>query len=192
MSALQIAFVRLAGKKVAAYHDWTCCSTCGHAACSDDRKPGYRGYAFYHGQSTSMALDSSELYVGFDAYNGRRRSRVAVGRAIASTAEACGLKVEWGGDPDTCVKLRLARDDVDFLQGMVDEQMEDLQTMDAQAHRLQRLFFTWRLTVFRHKVAARRIARAVEEWSLRPDRPLARAAVKRCREGLRETGVREV
>lgn len=112
---LQTAMDAMEDKGIVARDNFLCCSNCGvneiGYEIEEFRKAGRaaRGYAFFHEQDTEAAVDGGMLYLDYgnaerDYHAGRSRQ---IGQEVAKTLEAAGLKVEWNGDLERRVGVRM-------------------------------------------------------------------------------------
>lgn len=110
---LDAAFRALNRNGVLARQNFSCCSNCGEAEIGGEMaeaKGGGRrvvGYAFYHMQDTESAVAGHGIYIKYGATKVDATQTKLIGRKIADTLTAAGLKPEWDGDPGTCVVVPL-------------------------------------------------------------------------------------
>lgn len=106
---LDAAFGALERSGITARQNFSCCNTCG---CSEigaemDDSGKRRGFAFFHMQDTSRAVDGMGVMLSYGAHDGTAGSGVAIGREIAAAITAAGLTCEWDGSFDKRINVRL-------------------------------------------------------------------------------------
>ena len=109
---LDTAFADLERRGILARQNYWCCGTCGCAAIDDEmtrlrRRRPVRGYAFYHEQDTTFAVDGHGLHLNYGSIEDDERSSVAIGREIVTVLTSHGLKTRWNGNLDERIKVSL-------------------------------------------------------------------------------------
>jgi hypothetical protein len=93
--------------------NFLCCSTCGEAAIGaemdEEAKDGLevRGYAFYHCQDTDRGVAGHGVYLKYGAVEEGEEPLLRIGHEIADTLRRHGLEVEWSGDGNDAILVRL-------------------------------------------------------------------------------------
>lgn len=109
---LDAAFAQLERSGIIARQDFSDCGTCGsgemEALIDQAMRRGrkVRGYTFFHDQDTEGALDG-ELYLAYGAVKEGEPAFVAIGHEVARALRAEGLAVEWNGDIERRIGVRL-------------------------------------------------------------------------------------
>lgn len=107
------AFRALDESGLIAREEFSCCDSCARAALdsklsirnSEPNGPAVRGYTFYHRQDSQLAAEDGLLTIGFEASHPIRGA--AVGEEVAETLRAHGLTVDWDGDPERKLHVRM-------------------------------------------------------------------------------------
>ena len=99
------AFAALAGDKVLARMDFTCCQTCGHAEIHDERGPARDedGYAFFHQQDTERIADG-RLHLAYGTFGPAVPAEAVAGRVV-ERLRAAGLGVVWDGSASSRIEV---------------------------------------------------------------------------------------
>ena len=100
---LETAIQNLTGRGIVFRQNFSCCGSCGAAEIwdemNDEREAGMtvRGYAFYHMQDTTSAVEGGGLYLGYGSVEEGEEPSLAIAREIRDELEAQGLKTHWDG-----------------------------------------------------------------------------------------------
>ena len=105
---LEHAFIELVTEhNIKAEQDFTCCGSCGHyemKQCPEDCKC-WKGYCFYHMQSSEGLLETGEVYLQHNAMKEEDSDMVA--RTICDVLEEYGFEVEWEGDTSKAIRVQV-------------------------------------------------------------------------------------
>ncbi|WP_017571798.1 DUF6891 domain-containing protein [Nocardiopsis halotolerans] len=108
------AFRALDESGIMAREEFFCCEPCARDELDNElllrNSPGspdapVRGYAFYHRRDAARAFAEGTLTVRFGASHPIRLA--AVGEEVAEALRAHGLTVDWDGDPDGDLRVRM-------------------------------------------------------------------------------------
>ncbi|WP_306367758.1 hypothetical protein [Nocardiopsis sp. CC223A] len=92
---------------IVAREDFACCQRCGLLEIRDeglDDGSDPRGYVFYHEQDTG----DDPLHLTFDTPDDSDEARTVLGGEVVGVLLDHGLSVEWNGDPDLRIKVRMS------------------------------------------------------------------------------------
>lgn len=111
------AFRDIRALNMLAGQDFMCCSSCGGAEMehlANTRSQGRpAGVVFYHHQDATRFAKSGYLCIRFEDLYDETKGRAgtkAVGHIVFDILRRHGLPVEWDGDPDRCIELRLSEE----------------------------------------------------------------------------------
>jgi hypothetical protein len=110
---LDEAFEELESRGIVCRQNFTCCGTCGAAEIWGEMQAAetsglpVRGYAFYHVQNTTSAVEGGGLYLHYGATDKGEEAALAVAREIVDVLTAHGLAADWNGSWRTCVGVSL-------------------------------------------------------------------------------------
>ena len=104
---LDASFAELQASGIVCRQNWTCCQSCGLAEIGGELAPESRGYVFFHQQDTEAAVDDGRLYLAYGACSDVKEEQLAVAHEIARTIRENGLAVEWEGDLEKRIVVKL-------------------------------------------------------------------------------------
>jgi hypothetical protein len=101
---LDRAFGTLEKVGIVARQNFTCCQSCGAAEISDEGDGD--GYTFYHSQDTESASDGGHLFLSYGSLR-ETVDPVEIGQRVAAALRREGLAVEWDGQLEQRILVRL-------------------------------------------------------------------------------------
>ncbi|MFF5233529.1 DUF6891 domain-containing protein [Dactylosporangium sp. NPDC000521] len=105
---LTAAFRALDLAGIVAREDFACCQSCGTSEISAEVSKGMpaRGYVFYHGQDAERAAKSGTLWLAYGSFD-EQTGAARVGGEVVAALRGEGLEVDWTGDADQRIHIRL-------------------------------------------------------------------------------------
>ena len=111
---LDAAFAELEAAGIVARENFTCCNSCGESEIGDEMEEAeaeglaVRGYTFFHAQDTDRAATGEgPLMLKYGPSPFDEKKIVPIGREIQAAVERHGLRTEWDGTADQCIKVHL-------------------------------------------------------------------------------------
>ena len=108
---LDEAFESLRTQGIVALHNAGYTMSDGHSDVAEAlaaRDAGrFFGFCFYHGQDVERAVSSGELWLAFGALQEDDERKREAGQAVRGALEKAGLHVQWDGNPETRILVRL-------------------------------------------------------------------------------------
>jgi hypothetical protein len=107
---LDMAFGELERQGILARQHYWCCSTCGHAAASEELKRArterdVNGYVFYHEQDTEGAVYGS-FFLAYGAAEDNDEVMIRVAKMIIETLGRFGIRTEWNGQTNSRILVK--------------------------------------------------------------------------------------
>ena len=110
---LDRAFEAMKASGIFARHHYSCCGTCGtseiYAEIDDaiERGEPVRGHTYYHVQDTESAVAGGMLLLAYGDDEGTKDGIRAIGHEVCETLKRHGLDVDWNGDIQRRIVVRL-------------------------------------------------------------------------------------
>lgn len=167
------AFHNMRISRVATFRHFRCCPSCAEEELSeyvDANEDSWDGWVFFTIADTSAAIKCGWLTLRF----GSNSIEYDIGRRIADGLWNMGVRLDWDGDDDTPIDIKLTKGDMDVMLSL--EAADNWQK--AKKHYRKQMLKAFRIGVFKQKVARRVVGNAMMEWAARPGGASARVKSK--------------